>query len=613
MLSNIIDIDFQAMTVSLKCEKGAMFFFDFKAAFPSVAHSFLKRSLHMIGVPACALSFIDSIYSENHCDIAFKGNKYEGFGMHAGVRQGCPISPLLFAAAIDVLIRRLQQKMPSSTIRAFADDIGLVVENWSRDHSIAQGVFQEFAVMSGLELNIPKTVCIPLWPGGKEEVKNNTTHIQSAWGGVKISGCGTYLGFSSGPEKGDSSWDKPLAKYVKRAAKWKLIGAGAQFATAAYNALALSTLLYIAQLETPPPKVLEAETRCIRGMLGGPGNWYQPRDAFFLKEAFGQNKSYGSVELISQAAKLRVRHSHRCIGQGGRVMNTSSISRMHTTLHQALSNPVVPWRVSAWQNWYDRSHVTILYDNEVNIDRLGLSMDMCLVRIAGGEQRPWNDKTRAKQKREFQKTVTAFLKESCKFNAVERVRDKLHRWMDEDAASPTARSVRMLITGLPRQVAERVTKRLQRLPKLVPPRVGSAAFRTLSNGWCTDRRFQGHGTCRLGCNPNAGDSIEHYCRCPITRELFRKKLRFEMQPTNGLAVFAMAMKQQEEDEVLALTMLGVYAVYMCTNHYRHNPSKVNSRHALDYLGQCLIQGCRGHRELTRLLDGRWESPIIRLE
>ena len=86
-----------------------------------------------------------------------------------------------------------------------------------------------------------------------------------------------------------------------------------------------------------------------------------------------------------------------------------------------------------------------------------------------------------------------------------------------------------------------------------------------------------------------------------------------MQPTNGLAVFAMAMKQQEEDEILALTMLGVYAVYMCINHYRNNPSKVNPQHALQFLGQSLIQGCQGHRELTRLLDRRWESPIVRLE
>ena len=157
MLNNIIDIDFQAMTVSLKCKKGAMFFFDFKAAFPSVAHSFLKQSLHLIGVPECALSFVESLYDDNHCDIAFKGNKYEGFGMFAGVRQGCPISPLLFAAAVDVLLRRLQQKIPSGTIRAFADDIGLIVEDWALDCCAAEKIFSEFAIMSGLELNIPKT------------------------------------------------------------------------------------------------------------------------------------------------------------------------------------------------------------------------------------------------------------------------------------------------------------------------------------------------------------------------------------------------------------------------------------------------------------------------
>ena len=40
MLSNVIDIDYQAMTVSLKYPGGAMFFFDFKAAFPSVSHDF---------------------------------------------------------------------------------------------------------------------------------------------------------------------------------------------------------------------------------------------------------------------------------------------------------------------------------------------------------------------------------------------------------------------------------------------------------------------------------------------------------------------------------------------------------------------------------------------
>ena len=106
--------------------------------------------------------------------------------MHCGVRQGCPISPLLFAAAVDVLLRRLQQKIPGGCIRAFADDIGLVVEEWARDCGIAEKIFNEFATMSGLELNIPKTVCIPLWPEGVEEIHRDPTFTNSVCDNLNV-------------------------------------------------------------------------------------------------------------------------------------------------------------------------------------------------------------------------------------------------------------------------------------------------------------------------------------------------------------------------------------------------------------------------------------------
>ena len=96
---------------------------------------------------------------------------YKGFGMSRGIRQGCPISPLLFAASVDVLLRILVKRIPESTIRAFADDIGAAFENWDSAQPIAEEVFKEFAEMSGLDLNISKTVCIPLWPEGGEDVR----------------------------------------------------------------------------------------------------------------------------------------------------------------------------------------------------------------------------------------------------------------------------------------------------------------------------------------------------------------------------------------------------------------------------------------------------------
>jgi hypothetical protein len=116
----------------------------------------------------------------------------------------------------------------------------------------------------------------------------------------------------------------------------------------------------------------------------------------------------------------------------------------------------------------------------------------------------------------------------------------------------------------------------------------------------------------LGCRASAADNIEHYSRCPVTRELFRKKLRIDLHTSEGLSCFAMATEKQSDDEILALSMLGVYAIYMCTNHYRFKVKKksTNHKHVMQYLGQCLIQGCQGHKELTRLLDKRWESPVV---
>ena len=40
MLHNVIQIDYDAMTVSLKRDRGMLVLFDFKAAFPSISHEF---------------------------------------------------------------------------------------------------------------------------------------------------------------------------------------------------------------------------------------------------------------------------------------------------------------------------------------------------------------------------------------------------------------------------------------------------------------------------------------------------------------------------------------------------------------------------------------------
>ena len=51
MIGNILEIDYDSMSVSLKHDKGVLLLFDFKAAFPSVSHDFLMTSLKLLGLP----------------------------------------------------------------------------------------------------------------------------------------------------------------------------------------------------------------------------------------------------------------------------------------------------------------------------------------------------------------------------------------------------------------------------------------------------------------------------------------------------------------------------------------------------------------------------------
>jgi hypothetical protein len=622
MLSNVIDIDYHAMTVSLKCDKGAIFFFDFKAAFPSVSHVFLRESLELIGVPPSALAFINALYKNNYCDISYKGNIYDGFGMFCGVRQGCPISPMLFAAAVDVLLRRLQQKIPEGEVRAFADDIGLVVRNWARDCGTAQTIFREFAVMSGLELNISKTVCIPLWPEGIDEVKADPTHQASEWAALKIASDGKYLGFSSGPGKGDSSWDQPLSKYIQRVLRWRGLGAGTQFATAAYNSLALSTLLFIAQLENPPRRVLAGEESGVRRTLGGPGKWYIPQDAFFLKERYGQSKSFGSIEIITQAAQLRTLHSLNTGRRNRSILSDTSIVAMHRRLQSLINDPICLQRVVRWGSWYAGAHVTTLFHNEQRLGRQGLSLGECLSALAGGLPQPWPEEVKAKQKRELQKFVTTAIKNRTRPDPVARIRYKLNlrEWLDPKATRPSdIYSAAGLIPGPHEWITRRVSNNLQKLSKLVPPRVCAAVLRFIFNGWCTAGRYQQRGRpndrCWLGCGSTAHDKVEHYCRCQVMRNVFWTKMHVELHPSRGLACFCLATYEQFDDDTLAISALGVYAVYMSTNFYRltyAHADLVDSQRAAQHMGQSIIQGCQGHPALTKLLDSRWRSPPIRI-
>ena len=136
---------------------------------------------------------IQALYDNNRCTVQTNGAQVDGFKMTAGVRQGCPLSPLLYAICAELLIERIRMELPSAVIRAYADDTAVLVQNTWTDIPVLAKIFKDFGRMSNLRLNLSKTVVIPLFPNPHlDTVKDTLTMSTPDWTAAQFSYSARY-------------------------------------------------------------------------------------------------------------------------------------------------------------------------------------------------------------------------------------------------------------------------------------------------------------------------------------------------------------------------------------------------------------------------------------
>jgi hypothetical protein len=127
-----------------KQEKRAIFVcsIDLKDAFGSIPHSLIMKNLETIGVPNELVSLLRDSYKKTTSIISTVEGLSDVIEIKKGVKQGCPLSPILFDISIDGLIQAItklhfddgfkhliKNSVVSETIQAYADDILLFSES----------------------------------------------------------------------------------------------------------------------------------------------------------------------------------------------------------------------------------------------------------------------------------------------------------------------------------------------------------------------------------------------------------------------------------------------------------------------------------------------------
>jgi hypothetical protein len=151
---------------------GVIVALDQEKAYDKVEHDYLLRALTSYGIPEEFIRTIRALYSDAYTYVMVNGEKSAyPFRVTRGVRQGDPLSYLLFDLAIEPLAESLRQsdlkgyKVKGRKERLiatlFADDT-MVYLDAGDDFGALLAILDEWCIAAGAKFNISKTEMIPI-------------------------------------------------------------------------------------------------------------------------------------------------------------------------------------------------------------------------------------------------------------------------------------------------------------------------------------------------------------------------------------------------------------------------------------------------------------------
>ena len=151
----------------LKDRKHTIISIDAQKAFDNIQHPFMIKILQKMGIEGNYLNIVKAICDKPTANIILNGEFLKAFPLRSGMRQRCPLLPLLFSLALEVLataireekeIKGIQIRKEEVKLSLLADDMILYIEN--PKHSIRKllKLISEFSQVLGCKINTQKSL-----------------------------------------------------------------------------------------------------------------------------------------------------------------------------------------------------------------------------------------------------------------------------------------------------------------------------------------------------------------------------------------------------------------------------------------------------------------------
>uniref|UniRef100_A0A3B3V1B0 Reverse transcriptase domain-containing protein n=1 Tax=Poecilia latipinna TaxID=48699 RepID=A0A3B3V1B0_9TELE len=140
----------------------AVVFIDLARAFDSVSHKHIREVLVRRKVDTGICDLISDAYKHTSSRVLTKRGRTRAIQLRVGVKQGDPMSPLLFNLCLDPLLTFLDQRGSGYTLSgqritalAYADDLVLLSGSWA-GMAVNLRILERFLEHTGLDIKIKK-------------------------------------------------------------------------------------------------------------------------------------------------------------------------------------------------------------------------------------------------------------------------------------------------------------------------------------------------------------------------------------------------------------------------------------------------------------------------
>jgi hypothetical protein len=174
---------------------------DAEKAFDKIQHDFMIKALRKLGIEGMYLNIVKAIYDKPTANIILNSEKLKAFPLQSGMRQGCPLSPLLFNIVLEFVaranrqeeeIKRIQIGKETLKISLFAHNKILYFKDSNKSTQKLLDTINSYSKVAGYKLNLQKLLAF-LYTNNEQTEKEYMETIQFTVASKKIKYLGVKL------------------------------------------------------------------------------------------------------------------------------------------------------------------------------------------------------------------------------------------------------------------------------------------------------------------------------------------------------------------------------------------------------------------------------------